>query len=46
MAMMAVGYQADIDVLDDGFKDAERAARTRAALNERFYAGHWGRGID
>jgi nitroreductase len=46
MAMLAVGYQAGIDVLDDGFKDAERAARTRAALNERFYAGQWGRGID
>jgi len=42
MAMMAVGYQADVDVLDDDFKDAELAARSRAALNERFYAGQWG----
>ena len=45
MAMMAVGYQADVDVLDDDFKEAELAARSRVALNERFYAGQWGRGI-
>ncbi|WP_027150099.1 nitroreductase family protein [Methylobacter tundripaludum] len=46
MAMMAVGYQADVDVLDDDFKEAELAARSRAALNERFYAGQWGRGLE
>jgi nitroreductase len=46
MAMMAVGYQADVDVLDDDFKQAELAQRSRAALNERFYAGQWGRAID
>lgn len=46
MAMMAVGYQAEVDVLDDDFKEAELAARSRAALNERFYAGQWGRGIE
>ena len=46
MAMMAVGYQADVDVLDNDFKEAELAARTRAALNERFYAGQWGKGIE
>ena len=46
MAMMAVGYQADVDVLDDGFKEAELAARSRIALNERFYSGQWGRGIE
>jgi nitroreductase len=46
MAMMAVGYQAEVDVLDDDFKEAELAARSRAALNERFFAGQWGRGIE
>lgn len=45
MAMIAVGYQADVDVLDDTFKEAELAARSRIALNERFYAGQWGKGI-
>jgi hypothetical protein len=42
MIMMAVGYQADADVLDDDFKETELAA----ALNERFYAGQWGRGVE
>ena len=42
MAMMAVGYQAEADVLDDDFKEAELAARSRAALNERFYRGAMG----
>lgn len=46
MAMLAVGYQTDVDVLDDDFKEAELAARSRIALNERFYAGQWGRGIE
>ncbi|MEY3288523.1 MAG: hypothetical protein RLZZ419_765 [Pseudomonadota bacterium] len=46
MAMLAVGCQADVDVLDDDFKEAELAARSRIALNERFYAGQWGRGIE
>jgi len=46
MAMMAVGYQAEADVLDDDFKETELAARSRAELNERFYAGQWGRGVE
>jgi nitroreductase len=46
MAMMAVGFQAEADVLDDDFKDSELAARSRAALDERFYAGQWGEGIE
>ena len=46
MAMMAVGYQAEVNMLDDDFKEAELAARSRAALNEQFYAGQWGRGIE
>jgi hypothetical protein len=40
MAMMAVGYQADADVLDDDFKETELAPRSRAALNERFMRGN------
>ncbi len=46
MAMMAVGYQANIDVLDEDFKTAELADRSRVALAERFYAGSWGMVID
>jgi len=45
VAMLAVGYQADVDVLDNDFKEAELAARSRMPLNERFYAGQWGKGI-
>jgi hypothetical protein len=44
MSMMAVGYQADIDVLDDDFKITELAERTRAPLNQHFYFGQWGSG--
>lgn len=41
MAMMALGYQADAEILSDDFKEAELAARSRAALEERFYFGKW-----
>lgn len=41
MAMIAVGYQAETEILDEEFKDAETAPRTRAALGERFFAGAW-----
>jgi nitroreductase len=46
MAMMAAGYQADIDVLDDDFKAAELAERTRSSLDQRFYFGQWGVGLE
>ncbi len=46
MAMMAVGYQAYETVLDDDFKESELGARSRAMLNERFYAGQWGRKVE
>ena len=46
LSMIAVGYQADIDVLDDDFKAAELAERTRAPLDQRFYFGQWGVGVD
>ncbi|MDD5272191.1 MAG: nitroreductase family protein [Methylovulum sp.] len=45
MAMLAVGYQGEADDLDEGFKAAELAERTRASLDQRFYAGKWGEGI-
>jgi nitroreductase len=45
MAMMAVGYQAEADVLAEDFKAAELAARSRAALEERFFAGEWGKAV-
>ncbi|MCX7067136.1 MAG: nitroreductase family protein [Methylococcales bacterium] len=46
MAMMAVGYQADVDVLHEDFKAIELDQRSRATLGERFYAGQWGNGIE
>jgi nitroreductase len=46
MAMIAIGYQAKVGVLDDDFKAAELAERSRAALHERFYAGRWGKDIE
>ena len=46
MAMLAVGYQADVDVLHEDFKAIELDQRSRAALDERFYAGQWGNGIE
>ncbi|WP_019867902.1 nitroreductase family protein [Methylovulum miyakonense] len=45
MAMMALGYQAEADSLDEDFKAAELAERARASLGQRFYAGKWGVGI-
>ena len=45
MAMLAVGYQADAEILTEDFKAAELAERSRAILHERFYVGQWGEGI-
>jgi nitroreductase len=46
MAMMAVGYQSDANLLDEDFKASELADRSRVALYERFYAGRWGKEIE
>ncbi len=46
MAMLAVGYQADVDVLHEDFKAIELDQRSRVTLGERFYAGQWGKGIE
>ncbi len=45
MAMMALGYQAEADSLDEDFKAAELAERARASLGQHFYTGKWGVGI-
>ncbi len=42
MAVIAVGYQAEADVLSDEFKQRELAERSRAGMDERFYFGSWG----
>ena len=45
MAMIAVGYQASPDVLDDETKAKELKPRSRKALSELFYEGGWGRAV-
>jgi nitroreductase len=42
-AMLAVGYQAAPDVLNDSVKEKEMAPRVRRPLNESFFAGSWGK---
>jgi nitroreductase len=46
MAMLAVGYQANVEVLDEDFKEAELAERSRKELGERFYSGLWKKGVE
>ncbi len=46
MSILAVGYQGKMEVLDEEFKSIELAPRTRAPLNERFYVGQWGQGLE
>ena len=45
MAMIAVGYQAEPDVLDEETKKKELTPRARKPLVERFYEGGWGKGV-
>jgi len=42
MAMIAVGYQADVAILERNFKERELAARTRRPIGEKFFEGAWG----
>ena len=42
MAMIAVGYQADTDILKGQIKDRELAPRARRPLGEKFFEGAWG----
>ena len=45
MAMVAVGYQAGPDILDEETKAKEMRPRGRKPVVERFYEGGWGKGI-
>jgi len=45
MAMIAVGYQASPDILDEETKAKELRPRGRKPVAERFYEGGWGKGV-
>jgi nitroreductase len=45
MAMIAVGYQAEPDILDEETKAKELRPRVRKPLAERFYEGGWGKPV-
>jgi nitroreductase len=45
MAMIAVGYQASPDVLDEETKQKELKPRSRKALETHFFEGGWGRAV-
>ena len=44
MAMIAVGYQASPDILDEETKAKEMRPRTRKPIADRFFEGGWGKG--
>jgi nitroreductase len=46
MAMIAVGYEATPDVLDDETKQKELKARSRKPLETRFFEGAWGKAVE
>jgi nitroreductase len=43
MAMVAVGYPADIDTLSPEASERETASRKRRELGELFFSGEWGK---
>ena len=45
MAMIAVGYQASPEILDDETKAKEMRPRARKPVAERFFEGGWGKGF-
>lgn len=45
MAMMAVGYPADVSMLSAEVLERETAPRQRRALGELFFSGAWGKPI-
>ena len=45
MAMIAVGYQASADVLDEETKAKELKPRGRKSLGEKFFEGGWGKPV-
>ncbi|MGQ0522267.1 MAG: nitroreductase family protein [Betaproteobacteria bacterium] len=46
MAMIAVGYQAEPDILDDETKAKELRPRVRKPLAERFFERGWGNPVE
>lgn len=42
MAMFAVGYQADADILEGDYKTRELAERARKPIESRFFENTWG----
>ncbi len=42
MAVIAIGYQAEAELLSDEFRQRELAERARADIEQRFYFGRWG----
>ncbi|MCX7737553.1 MAG: nitroreductase family protein [Candidatus Kapabacteria bacterium] len=46
MAMIAIGYQGDLEILDDYNKKRETAPRKRRDLSDNFYYGKWGKAIE
>jgi len=46
MAMIAVGYQAAPDVLDEETKAKELKPRSRKPLETHFFEGAWGKGVE
>lgn len=46
MAMIAVGYQASPDVLDDDTKQKELRARSRKPIAEHFFEKGWGQPVE
>ena len=46
MAMMSIGYAADISTLEGEILTRETAPRKRRPLNELFFADSWGKAID
>jgi nitroreductase len=45
MAMIAVGYQASPDILDEETKAKEMRPRTRKPIADRFFEGGWGKPV-
>ena len=46
MAMMSIGYAADISTLEGEILTRETAPRKRRPLNELFFADSWGEAIN
>lgn len=45
MAMVSVGYPADISTLSGDALDRETAARSRKSMSELFFEASWGQGV-